>query len=359
MTAAGSRRSTLRRAVADTVDDPWGAVRVTTVLASVCVIAMMVVSVPPNRAAAAYWALTATSTAIIIAVLVWLVFGWPSKARRAHGVCAAGLLVVTAALNWAAGVVGDLENISAFYPLISMTVLCLVVMVYRGAVYPAWVVVACIVAMGVVVGVVARIPGWVEAAFPIAMGATFFAISGAVVVLRGMLGEILEVMDRRSVLSARTRRTLEARSRREERIERLAGQVRPVLVEVAAGRPLTEDDLQQARLLELGLRDGIRGAALDVPEIAEAARAARARGVRVTLLDDGGLETAPSRIRAMLLDTIVPLVVSELRALSHGELIVRVMPPGRDTAAIVTTHHADDRVRRVTVGWDGITAPLS
>ena len=42
-----------------------------------------------------------------------------------------------------------------------------------------------------------------------------------------------------------------------------------------------------------------------------------------------------------------------------GELVVRVMPPGRDIAATVTTQSGDVRLRRVQVGWNGLTAALN
>lgn len=81
-----------------------------------------------------------------------------------------------------------------------------------------------------------------------------------------------------------------AESLRIQWVQTFAQRSRPALERIAnasiAAPDLTESDRISFRLLEAELRDQIRGRALIAPGIAEAVWQARARGVRVTLIDD-------------------------------------------------------------------------
>lgn len=63
----------------------------------------------------------------------------------------------------------------------------------------------------------------------------------------------------------------------------------PMLEKIAEGS-LTPQQRQEAVILEAQLRDEIRGRLLINPKLKASVRAARARGVEVVLLDEGGLE---------------------------------------------------------------------
>ncbi|MEY3677721.1 MAG: hypothetical protein RL351_948, partial [Actinomycetota bacterium] len=64
---------------------------------------------------------------------------------------------------------------------------------------------------------------------------------------------------------------------------------------------LSEEQKQQARLLEASLRDEIRGRGLMTPAIRSAAQKARLRGVEVVILDEGGLENTSEGNRSEIL----------------------------------------------------------
>jgi hypothetical protein len=101
----------------------------------------------------------------------------------------------------------------------------------------------------------------------------------------------------------------------------------PLLQKIAAGS-LDEETKSEARLLEAELRDGIRGRELIDSKIKSAIRSARARGVEVVVLDEGGLsaltESEKSDIRQRF--------ASELEAISTGRVTIRA-PHGRNTNA--------------------------
>ena len=64
---------------------------------------------------------------------------------------------------------------------------------------------------------------------------------------------------------------------------------------------LTEDQKQEARLLEASLRDEIRGRGLMTNSIRDAVKAARMRGIEVVLLDEGGLDQLTQSHRGEIL----------------------------------------------------------
>lgn len=117
---------------------------------------------------------------------------------------------------------------------------------------------------------------------------------------------------------------------RNQQASQLAGEARPVLVDVARGEYLKVEETRRCLLLEAALRDALRGRELATPEISAAAGAARARGAEVVLLDDRA-EELPAEDAAL----IVPAVVSELETLIDGRITVRLLPVGRDVIATV------------------------
>lgn len=135
---------------------------------------------------------------------------------------------------------------------------------------------------------------------------------------------------------------------RDRQVRRLDALARPLLERIAAGEDLSDADCTECRLLEAYLRDTLRAPILSEPIVVTAARAARARGVEVILLDDRGMDHVPEATRRGILESVATL----LDAASSGTLTVRVLPPLRGT--LVTVLHDDaDEVTRVELGPDG------
>ncbi|WP_245819711.1 hypothetical protein [Rhodococcoides yunnanense] len=132
-----------------------------------------------------------------------------------------------------------------------------------------------------------------------------------------------------------------AQDERGRQLRRLDALARPVLGRIAESTVLDDAARCEALLVEATLRDSIRARSLDVPDIAAAARAARTRGVTVTLLDDGGLDQFGSDVA----DRIRSAVVHRLDSATSGSITARVHPPGRSTLATVVVAE-DDHVER-------------
>lgn len=126
---------------------------------------------------------------------------------------------------------------------------------------------------------------------------------------------------------------LRAREReRAERVADVARQATPALDRLAAGEPVDERLAAECALLEAAVRDTIRGRRLVDESVAAAARAARSRGVTVTLLDDGEARP-PTDTEAVA--RARELVAAALGRLSGGALTARLAPRGSTVATIV------------------------
>lgn len=338
---------------------PWQLVKASLLVALVALAGTVPVAIPPTRYPAAYWVLTGVAVAVVGLLLLYLVFWWDHFGTQTGRVIAVIGLVGTAGSAAAAVALGTPPSLTGHYPVISAGVLALVLLVFRGSPWLAW---ACFGGISVSVVLVARalgFTGWLGVAYPLALGTTFLVVTAAAVTLHGMLGELSALKWLHRDAASRTRSARAAASRRSARIERLSVDVGPLLSRVAQGRELTAQDLREARLLELGLRDGIRGAVLDTPEIGAVVRGARERGVGVTLLDDGGLAAFPEREAQTVLSSVTELVVGELAALPAGKMVVRVLPPGREPAALITVDAEGAPLHRWSVRSDGTTAPTT
>ena len=139
---------------------------------------------------------------------------------------------------------------------------------------------------------------------------------------------------------------------------------RPVLERLAAGESLTAPERAELAVLEAELRDRLRSTVLATPVLARAATTARRRGVRVELLDDGSLAGSDTDE----LDAVLGPVAQILAGVDAGEVVVRILPPGRpDLVTVVVdgpqgwrrTTFAADGTRRSTgeVAGDLVTAP--
>lgn len=108
---------------------------------------------------------------------------------------------------------------------------------------------------------------------------------------------------------------------RQERSERIASTLEGALpmLELIAKGELSESDRKQAALLEAELRDEIRGRMLVNPILKASVRAARARGVEVVVLDEGGLVRVSEQDRESLRNQ----VAAELDKIGSGRVTIR------------------------------------
>ena len=147
---------------------------------------------------------------------------------------------------------------------------------------------------------------------------------------------------------AEARAAAQSRERRSQ-MAYLSRTARPMLEFLAAGNTLSPQQVRECRLLEAELRDRLRAPGLVDPALVRAARAARTRGVRLTLLDDAGPGPEDRELRAVIVET----AVSYLDSVTQGRVTVRVLPPGRGCAAtiVIVEPHV---YRRVEVDAGGV-----
>ncbi|MBU3062142.1 hypothetical protein KO481_11470 [Nocardia sp. NEAU-G5] len=203
--------------------------------------------------------------------------------------------------------------------------------------------------------------------FTLANGSLDPAIDGTVVAAAAAFGGIAFTASMRPLLrsyhSARAEiarhagvearaaaRSLERRSQ----LAYLDRTARPVLEFLAAGGAPTADQVRECRLLEAEIRDRLRAPGLAVPALVRAAREARARGVALTLLDDGGMGSVAPRVR----ETIVKTAVAELDSVTEGRVTVRVLPPGRGSIATIVSVEPDT-YRRIEIDAAGVPSAIS
>jgi hypothetical protein len=108
---------------------------------------------------------------------------------------------------------------------------------------------------------------------------------------------------------------------RQERSRRITTTLQgalPMLEKIAAGN-LTPQDRQDALILEAQLRDEIRGRSLINPKLKASVQAARARGVEVVLLDEGGLDELSESER----DELRNRLADELDSIQSGRVTIR------------------------------------
>lgn len=127
------------------------------------------------------------------------------------------------------------------------------------------------------------------------------------------------------------------RQQRKARSAQTLRRALPILQRISdAAGELTDADRQEARLLESELRDEIRGRNLISDRTRESIRSARLRGVEVTVLDEGGLDSVAESERQSLLKLVAEALDEcqsgrvTLRSPSNDEYLVTMvcMRPG-------------------------------
>lgn len=264
---------------------------------------------------------------------------------------AAAMVVGAVAATWTAAALDPHGALGDYNPLFSTATVAVVLLMVRGRLLLAWAVVVGNLLVGLVSGPLSSSDSWVNVVFPRASFTVFFVATCTALLLGPHITEMRGLAARRREDALGAESDLVDVADRDERIRRIDQRVRPLLEKVVAGEEITEDDVITARLKEARLRDGIRGRALDVTRVRTAVWAARRRGVLVTVLDDGGLTALDPTRAAAVVDTAARLLESELAALTCGDVVARIAPPGRDPIATITIVSGRQR-RRVEITAD-------
>lgn len=129
-----------------------------------------------------------------------------------------------------------------------------------------------------------------------------------------------ELNEKAAATAAETAAVEAAGDVRSKLIEQTLSRAIPALNLIAAlGGNLNETQKREARLLEAGLRDEIRGATLLNDKMRAAIKAARERGVEVLVLDEGGLDDLSIEQREQILDK----AAASFATVNQGRLTVR------------------------------------
>lgn len=180
--------------------------------------------------------------------------------------------------------------------------------------------------------------------------ATFFALT-----FRSTAAAVFELRAqsrRRAAEDAATSAGLDERDRQLERLDFLA---RPLLAKIASGSDLDAAEREDCGLLEASLRDRLRAPGLMTDEVVGEARSARARGVQVVLLDDGGLAV----VHPTISERVSSAVSGALRGAEGGIVTARILPPGRASVAsiLVSGSSGDVRIELDADGHESVVTP--
>ncbi|MGW5453263.1 hypothetical protein [Nocardia sp. NPDC003979] len=288
---------------------------------------------------------TAALLLMAAAALVVLVFPmdplpWPPTVF----VAAAGPMAMALTVPWVQNPSGFSNQLWTAYP----TSYLLAMLVLRGRVGAAWLGVAAAASVLMTLGV---FTDWhaetvVRALTPIATVGAVTVFMAIVRPTQRSLRELGSQANLRAATEAALHAATAERDRQLVRLDQVAG---PILTRIAEGRELTDDEREQCRLLEAELRDGLRAPELVTERLSAAARGARARGVEVTLLDDGGFRGVPEWVRR----NVIEAAVEALDAARAGTVTVRVLPIGRRwVATVLATGPDGDRRTEIDTAGD-------
>lgn len=168
--------------------------------------------------------------------------------------------------------------------------------------------------------------------FTIPHAVPILAASIFVPLLRSTLHQVRRVQEEARTHAAAQEGARAGLAEQESRMRRLWDISEEALVLLASPAELTAADRADFLLTEAAVRDWLRGGSLATPEVLEAARHARARGVRISLLDDSNGSASPA-----VLARVTGEAVAALEAAQSGEAVVRLLPPGRAFGATIHT----------------------
>ncbi len=206
-----------------------------------------------------------------------------------------------------------------------------VFMCLRGRILPAWLSVAASAGVHAWWAAATDQGLWAGAQVPLYNAGALLPVTLIALAIRKTTRTILLFRAQARQRAADASMITAAAQERNARLAELDELARPLLMRIATGVPLTATERQDCELLEGHLRDQLRAAALVSPETAAAAREARARGVEVTMIDDGGLDGAYEEMRTW----VRVVVTAALHDARDGHVRVRVLPAGRDHVVTV------------------------
>jgi hypothetical protein len=129
-----------------------------------------------------------------------------------------------------------------------------------------------------------------------------------------------EAIEAQRIFEVEATKRSTARKVRQERIQQTLRKAEPLLTTIVeSDGKLSSNQAEQARFLEAELRDLIRGRGLINDQVSEAVNKARSRGVKVELLDEGGLENIEQTER----DAILNRVIEALNSVVDGKITIR------------------------------------
>ncbi|CAM4005538.1 ATP-binding protein [Smaragdicoccus niigatensis] len=156
--------------------------------------------------------------------------------------------------------------------------------------------------------------------------------------LRRIIGEVAATRALSVTLAADRGRSQAQLRERDALLRYLDKAALPLLEQLATEADTDESTRGRAILVEARLRDRILARSLASERVLDAAEAARARGVEVSLLDEGALDDATEDVRSKVHSAIL----DHLNATRHGRITARVLPPGRDALCTVLRSEGDE-----------------
>ncbi|TFB87102.1 hypothetical protein E3O44_08115 [Cryobacterium algoricola] len=284
--------------------------------------------------------LTAAGLLLIVVAAAWLLVVVPDPIPRRAPIAVILLATAGAALASAAVAPASAQPF-AHWPFGAVTLL-LVLLATRGRPGPAWVGYGLLVAVGL---------GWALLnGLTVAVGLDL-VIRHAATLLAGAVFAVgltrstraLDVLNReRAVSIAAAASDVAALTERESELARVNALARPTLERLAGGDDLDPPLRFECLIVEATLRDAIRARTLFVEPVITAARAARLRGVDVTLLDDSGGRPPET------LGAVAGIIAGQLDLLDSGRLTARLLPPGRDDVASLVIDSTGNRMLTVS-----------
>ncbi|TFC20576.1 hypothetical protein [Cryobacterium glucosi] len=284
--------------------------------------------------------LTALGLLLIVAAAAWLLVIVPDPIPRRAPVVV--ILLATAGAALASAAVAPASAQPFAHWAFGAVTLLLVLLATRGRPGPAWAGYGLLVAVGL---------GWALLnGLGVADGLTL-VVRHAATLLAGAVFAVgltrstrtLAVLNRERAVSIATTASAEAGvTERESELARVNALARPALERLAGGEDLDPPLRAECLIVEATLRDAIRARTLFVEPVITAARAARLRGVDVTLLDDSG-GRPPEALAA-----VADIVAGQLDLLDAGRLTARLLPPGRDDVASLVVESTGTRMLTVS-----------
>lgn len=163
--------------------------------------------------------------------------------------------------------------------------------------------------------------GGIESLFVSGLGGAIALVAAAHAISVGLESSSKQTAEYLAKAQATAASSAADSAMRQERSKRLTSTLEgalPILESIASGE-ISNELRAEARIFEAELRDEIRGRALINAKLKNSVRAARARGIEVVVLDEGGLATCSESEREDLRNQ----VANELDQIETGRVTIR------------------------------------